>query len=233
MKNISECKICKGDLRGPIVGNFFVCDKCGIHYNTIVPQKPTLKQSLSGMMLTACFNHNKMNLRLNNAREQLDIISPHVTVGKLYDVGAAGGFVMKAAHGKGWNVRGNDLSQTAVAWAKRTYGMKIFHGFLEDDPNSSMSDFDLIIFWNTLEHMRDPIADLQLAVRMLRPQGHLHIRVPIKTCDNITIFHEKAHMVEFSLQSLEILRGMNNLEEITKSHPKSRVPCADLLWRKS
>lgn len=233
MNDILQCKICLGNLRGPIVGNFFVCDQCSIHYNTVVQTKKALKQSLCGMMLTACSSPQKMQKRINKAHQQFDIITPHISTGKLYDVGAAGGFVMKTALDRGWdNVYGNELSQAAVYWAKRTYNISIFNGFLEDDPVATASTFDLIIFWNTLEHMIDPVVTLALATKMLKPQGYMHIRVPTKTEANIIEFHEKGHTVEFSQQSLEILRSKNNLEEIIQLRPESRIPCIDLLWRK-
>lgn len=230
---LHDCKLCGGNLRGPVVGDFFACDECQIHYNTQIPTKESLKNRLRGMMLTACFSTAGMNRRKNNGGQQLDIIAPHVNIGKLYDVGAAGGFVMKAAQDRGWIVYGNEVSQSAISWAKRNYDLNIFYGFLEDDPISKDSDFDLIIFWNTFEHMIDPIEELKLAVSMLKSGGHLHIRIPIKTSEEVNKFHEEWHMIEFSLKSLEILRKKNGLEGITKSYPESRVPVIDLLWRKS
>lgn len=232
MISLSECRICRHSLRGPIVGHFFVCDRCGIHYNTVIPTKQALKQSLKGMMLTACSNKHRMQRRLDKANQQLDIIAPYISTGELYDVGAAGGFLMKAAYDRGWDIYGNELSQAAVIWAKRTYNISIFNGFLEDDPLATTSTFDLIVFWNTLEHMINPITTLAFATRMLGQQGYLHIRVPIKTKADMIRFHEKGHIVEFSQQSLEILRKKNGLEEVTKSYPDSRIPCVDLLWRK-
>lgn len=229
---LHSCKLCGGNLRGPVVGYFFACDECQIHYNTQIPTKDGLRNRLRGMMLTACSSVEGMNRRKNNGGEQLDLIAPHVNVGRLYDVGAAGGFVMKAAQDRGWVVYGNEVSQSAVCWASRNYGLDIFYGFLEDDPISKDSDFDLIIFWNTFEHMIDPIAELKLAVSMLKSGGHLHIRVPIKTSEEVKQFHEEWHTIEFSLKSLEMLRKQNGLEEITKHHPKNRVPIVDLLWRK-
>lgn len=226
------CKLCGGNLRGPVVGYFFACDECEIHYNTQTLTKGYLKDRLRGMMLTACFSPEGMNRRKNNGGQQLDIIAQHVNVGKLYDVGAAGGFVMKAAQDRGWIVCGNEVSQSAVSWAKQNYDLDIFYGFLEDDPISNESDFDLIIFWNTFEHMIDPIDELELAVRMLKHGGHIHIRVPIKTPEDVVEFHEEWHTVEFSLKSLDILRRRNGLETVTKFLPDSRIPCVDFLWRK-
>jgi len=173
-----------------------------------------------------------MQLRIDKATEQLKKIDKHISVGRLYDVGAAGGFVMKAAIDRGWEVYGNELSKKAVHFAKRTYQIDIFHGYVEDDLSATDDTFDLIIFWNTLEHMRDPIQTMCFAANMLRKNGCIHFRVPIKDSENMLKFHEGAHMVEFQYKSLELLLEKSGLEEISNEPFAHRIPCADLLWRK-
>lgn len=229
-----KCRFCNGDLSGPIVDKFFACKTCQVHWNTEVPSKTVLKQSLANMMLTACTNPKTRKCRLDQASEQLDLIKPHVTIGKLYDVGAAAGFVMHTAQSKGWKVYGNELSWQAVAWARHHYGLDIFHGFLEDDPFAVDNKFDLVVFWNTLEHVINPIESMNKAVKILKPNGHIHIEVPIKTSSDLTRFSPAGHMTEFEYRSLDILRDKCGLEEIDKwkleSSRGSRY--ARVLWRK-
>lgn len=229
-----KCKFCHNNLSGPVVGHFFVCNVCQIHYNTEIPFKAVLKQSLTNMMLTCCFDREKAKRRISKAIKQFDIIKSYVSTGKLYDVGAAGGFVMKAARDRGWNVYGNELSQRAVAWAKSQYQLNIFYGFFEDDPIIQTNEFDLIIFWNTLEHIRNPIEELGLAMRTLRPGGYIHIEVPVKTSTEISRFHEAAHMVEFDNKSLDILRDLYGLIEKTRLQMKTKdgMRYVDILWEK-
>lgn len=229
-----KCRLCNGNLSGPVIGNFYVCNVCKIHYNTKVPSKDILKQSLKNMMLTCCFNARKAQRRITKAAKQLGIIESYISVGKLYDVGAAGGFVMKAAKDRGWNVYGNELSEEAVRWAKNKYNIDIFHGFLEDDPIIQTNKFDLIIFWNTLEHMRNPIEELKLAVYILNPGGYIHVELPIKTSTEISRFYEVAHMVEFDNKSLSILGDWCGLIEIMRLQMRTEdgMRYVNILWQK-
>lgn len=229
-----KCRFCDGDLSGPVVDDFFACKTCEVHWNTKVPSKDALQQRLAGMMLTACWNPETRKKRLNQASEQLDLIRPLVTMGKFYDVGAAAGFLMHVAQKKGWEVCGNELSAQAVAWAKQNYSLDIFHGYVEDDHKAIDNQFDLVVFWNTLEHVRNPIDEMMKAKRMLKTNGHVHIDVPTKTSEDVKRFTEVAHMTEFDNKSIEILRDICGMEEV------GRWEMADgggkrnvrLLWKK-
>lgn len=229
-----KCRFCQGDLSGPVVDTFFACSACQVHWNTEVPSKAVLQQSLTNMMLTACTNPVTRKCRLDQASEQLDLIKPHVTTGKLYDVGAAAGFVMHTAQFKGWEVYGNELSRQAVRWAKQHYSLDIFHGFLEDDPVAANNQFDLVVFWNTLEHVRNPIEEMTLATNILKPNGHIHIEVPIKNASELARFSPAGHMTEFDYKALDILRDMCGLEEVNKWQLEGGKGqrYARVLWRK-
>lgn len=220
---------------GPVVADFFACKTCEVHWNTKVPSKAILQQSLAGMMLTACRNPNTRKERLDQAFEQLDLIRPLVTMGKFYDVGAAAGFLMHVAQEKGWEVYGNELSAQAIAWAKQNYGLNIFHGYVEDDPIAVDNHFDLVVFWNTLEHVRDPVDEMFKALDMLKPNGHVHIEVPVKNSEELKRFHELGHMTEFDNKSLTILREICGMEEIFQGERDDRqgkCRIARLLWKK-
>lgn len=211
-----KCRFCEGDLVGPVVDDFFTCHACEVHWNTKMPSKSVLKQSLANMMLTACVNPETRRKRLAQASEQLDLIEPYFNTEKLYDVGAAAGFVMHVAQLKGWEVYGNELSAQAVGWAKRHYGLDIFHGYLEDDSNAVNDQFNLVIFWNTLEHVMNPIEEMIQATSMLKPYGGIHIEVPVKTSEELTRFSPAGHMTEFDHKSLDILRDRCGLHEVRK-----------------
>jgi len=184
------------------------------------------------MMLTACSNKDKENRRVDKANDQLDMIEKYVKNGVLYDVGAAAGFYMYAAKIRGWTVYGNDLSTLATKWAKEKYDIDIFNDFMENDPNTIDQKFDLVVFWNTLEHMLNPIATMSRVNSMLKSKGYVHIRVPIKNKNTINKFYEAGHTVEFNNEALDLLRIKNNLQLVEKNTPQSRVPCVDLIWRK-
>ena len=229
-----KCRFCDGDLSGPVVDDFFACKKCEVHWNTKVPSKAALQQTLAGMMLTACWNPETRKKRLHQASEQLDLIRPLVTMGKLYDIGSAAGFLMHVAQEKGWDVYGNELSAQAVAWAKQNYGFNIFHGYVEDDKIAIDNQFDLIVFWSTLEHVRNPIDEMMKAKRMLKTNGHVHVEVPIKTSEDLARFSPTGHMTEFDNKSLNILRDKCGFEEVERweINGKQGQRYSRFLWKK-
>jgi 2-polyprenyl-3-methyl-5-hydroxy-6-metoxy-1,4-benzoquinol methylase len=131
-------------------------------------------------------------------------------------------------------VYGNELSRQAVIWAKRHYGIDIFHGFLEDDPAAIDGQFDLVVFWNTLEHVRNPLDEMGQAVGMLKPNGYIHLEVPIKNSSELSLFSPAGHMTEFQHKALDILRDRYGLKEIFRQ--KLTTPRGSrytrILWQK-
>lgn len=96
---------------------------------------------------------------------------PRANGAKLLDVGCGEGTFLLAARRKGWSVAGIEINPTAA----RSAGLAVFED-LKDV--SQCGPFDRITFWHTLEHVRDPLATLQEARKLLSPRGLVFIAVP-------------------------------------------------------
>lgn len=61
-------------------------------------------------------------------------------------------------------------------------GTKIFRGdiqkFLNENPYQ-VSGFDLIIFNHSFEHSPQPLKELELAMKLLKPEGKILVRIPV------------------------------------------------------
>jgi len=91
--------------------------------------------------------------------------------GKLLDVGCGDGRFLEAARGKGWQGHGTEMNPEPPR--KR--------GFIVEssvDAMASHGPFDVITFWHSLEHFRDPRAAVESASKLLAPGGTLMIAVP-------------------------------------------------------
>ncbi len=95
----------------------------------------------------------------------------------ILDIGCGTGLFLHLAHEAGLRVRGIELSESAVAYARANYGLDVHHGTLEnaDLPEES---FDIITMWHVLEHLPSPVEALRRVARLLRPGGLLLLGVP-------------------------------------------------------
>jgi len=102
-------------------------------------------------------------------------IEHEVGVGRILDVGCANGDFLKMARDRGWEVFGADPS---VARAEvEAKGIKLV-GTTVRDAEIEEGSLDAITFWDVLEHLPDPVADLSRARTLLKPRGVLALTLP-------------------------------------------------------
>ena len=100
----------------------------------------------------------------------LEKIEQRISPGRLLDVGCALGTFLKIAQKRGWECHGVEISQYAAEHARRTHGLDVFNGDLENFDGTNGS-FDVITFWDSVEHVRYPLENLQTANRLLCSGG--------------------------------------------------------------
>lgn len=108
---------------------------------------------------------------------RLDLISKFRSSGRLLDIGCASGEFLVAARDRGFDVSGVDISDYAVSAAKQKYGLDVRKGSLAECAFESGS-FDIITAGDVIEHIKDPLAFLNEANRLLRSGGVLYLAVP-------------------------------------------------------
>jgi SAM-dependent methyltransferase len=96
------------------------------------------------------------------------------TTGAVLDVGCAAGYFAALMHRRGYRVRGVEISTYAADFARRTHGIEVFAGELAAAEFAS-EQFDLVSFWDSLEHFVDPTPALREARRVLKDSGVLLI----------------------------------------------------------
>lgn len=108
---------------------------------------------------------------------RLAVVKKILHCGNLLDVGCGEGLFMHCARQAGYEVAGVEVSEFAVDYARKEFGLDIQQASLEnaDLPGNA---FDVITLWHTLEHMPDPDITLQKARQLLKPGGHLIVAVP-------------------------------------------------------
>ena len=97
---------------------------------------------------------------------------------RLLDVGASSGAWLEIAAQEGLEGVGIELGEATAARA-RARGLDVRSGTLEQARGGlGRGGFDLITFWDVLEHLRDPRHELRLARELLAPGGRIAATLP-------------------------------------------------------
>jgi SAM-dependent methyltransferase len=95
--------------------------------------------------------------------------------GRLLEIGSGYGLFLAAARDAGWQVRGVELSRTGAEHSRTAQQLDVFCGQLAQAP---IVPADVVCFWDTLEHVPDPLEFLRQVRRRLAPGGVFALSVP-------------------------------------------------------
>jgi len=145
--------------------------------------------------------------------------SEHVLAGlggpgtRMLDVGCGIGLLLSVAP-PGWQAVGLEPGQGAAENAGRLFGVKVRRQRLEE--LDAAERFDVITFFDVIEHLPDPIAALRRAAAHLAPGGALVVKVPDISARALAaarllaragrarlILHTGAHLFQFDGATLD------------------------------
>jgi SAM-dependent methyltransferase len=97
--------------------------------------------------------------------------------GEILDIGCGAGYFVHEASVAGFEAEGLEFSREAAAFGRSNWNLRITEG---DLLNSSFAEgsFDIITFWQVLEHLPKVSEALDRVSALLRPGGLLVIAVP-------------------------------------------------------
>jgi len=137
-------------------------------------------------------------------------VPPFIRGGKILDLGCGSGEVLGILERAGWEARGVDVDQQAVAYA-RSKGLKAYSDKLEALRFPDQM-FDVIRLRSVLEHLHRPDVTLAELHRILKSGGLLLVVVPNIRSLHSRLFREKwyhldlpRHLYHFSLPTLKAL----------------------------
>ena len=110
--------------------------------------------------------------------EKLNILETNNIKSKnILDVGSGGGFFLRRAKEKGWNVLGIEPSLTAAKYAE-SHKIPTIRDFFEKVDFSKHKKFGAIHMNAVLEHSRSPNKILKISHSLLEKKGMLIVEVP-------------------------------------------------------
>lgn len=157
------CPVCKKDIYVRHKYSWknysiFECSGCEIAYTY---PRPRDMNSLYPSWLSCI----KQRLLPHTPRRQMDVFTRYVLGGTVLDVGSGDGRFSKSL-GSTYRVTNFDPYHRAadISSLKR--------------PGLAKQTFDAVVFWESLEHVDDPVATLKKAYVLLKPDGFVFIEYP-------------------------------------------------------
>lgn len=110
-------------------------------------------------------------------RKTLSELARHRKPGRILDVGVGSGIFLHLAREAGWEPLGIELVEAGAEAAAKEFDLEVVTGDFANYPFEPES-FDCIAMQDVLEHTLDPVAFLERASQLLRPNGLLYVAVP-------------------------------------------------------
>jgi 2-polyprenyl-3-methyl-5-hydroxy-6-metoxy-1,4-benzoquinol methylase len=164
----------------------------------------------------------------------LAVLQRHARPGRVLDVGCSTGLFVAAAHRAGWQASGVEYSPDSSRIAREVYGLDVTTGAL-DPQMFAPKTFDVVTFWDVIEHVPDPVATLRVAADMLVPGGLMVLKTPnvdgLYPAWSLKLAHRlgfwghpepPGHLFQFSTATLSSLAAKAGLEVETVHH--QRIP---------
>lgn len=156
------------------------CTQCRLVFTAIRPEVSDLASQYdatyySDVLGSTCASQSS-TLIARYFGPLLDQIGLYRRSGQLLDIGCATGDFLIAARDRGWTVTGIEVSEYAARQA-RSRGLNVLAGPLAR-AEKNLGIYDVISMWEVLEHLTDPLDELERVRAHLAPKGILAISTP-------------------------------------------------------
>lgn len=140
--------------------------------------------------------------------------------GTLLDMGCGSGNFLAAARDAGFEVTGFEPDRNAIQFSKEHYGLKNVYASVPEDFRREHPGerFDVVTFFEVLEHQKDPQSFLDLAKSFVSDSGYIALSVPNGTRWQVgvdTLEYPPNHLTRWSPRALRSFLERNGLEVIS------------------
>ncbi|MDR0765089.1 MAG: class I SAM-dependent methyltransferase [Synergistaceae bacterium] len=154
------------------------CRDCGLLYVNPLPKGDLILSGYEDAEDPVFVNQNPFRIRTFEKNMTSLMKKFEIPKGvRVLDVGCAGGAFPKAASNLGLLPTGVEPSVWMCDFARRKYGLDIRAGTLEEQAFAEKS-FDIVTFWDVLEHLTQPGDALSASNRVLKDNGLLMLTFP-------------------------------------------------------
>lgn len=157
------------------------CPECCLIFQDPLPSSEAMASLYYyGDELARLLETDLRSFSLKRAREKRSLLDGAGVApgGRALDVGCSTGAWLEVARQAGWDPVGVEIGD-AFAQVARSRGLEVHTGTLADHvPTFEPGSFDLVTFWDVLEHLPEPRVALEQAIGLLAPGGTVAMSVP-------------------------------------------------------
>ena len=181
---------CGGNANLPFSKDYAACSVCGTLVYQGVPEDQTVQQD-AGFYGDAYWTERQVALGHPPVQDRVrqDLVDRNLAwlqtllgylapPARVLEVGCGHGSFVALLEAAGYHAEGIDLSPWIVEFARKTFGVPVRQGRLEDQDYEPES-FDCIAWMDVLEHLPDPAGTLRKGLDLLKPGGIFLIQTPV------------------------------------------------------
>lgn len=162
----------------PVTLTILKCKNCGYIFQDYVIKYEYLKEVYDIYTNNLCCTYLECRNEYEKGfRNKVSRILNYKKTGRLLDIGCGYGYFLNMIQAEGWEAEGIDISESAVRYAKDTFGLKVKTSFLEEAAFPD-SYFDVVTAWDVIEHIINAKEFLMEINRILKKDGLLCLETP-------------------------------------------------------
>jgi SAM-dependent methyltransferase len=173
-----QCLICEGNqlyaLNAYARHDLVKCANCGFIFIKRIASPEELENHYK------VYNYSSRKkispVTIQRYHELLDGFEKYRKHNRILDVGCGTGWFLEVAKERGWEVFGTEFSEAAVSLCQE-YGLNVVQGALHEELFEKQS-FDVITSFEVIEHIDNPLQDVQIISSLLRKGGLFYCTTP-------------------------------------------------------
>jgi 2-polyprenyl-3-methyl-5-hydroxy-6-metoxy-1,4-benzoquinol methylase len=222
------------------------CPRCGLLFRAELPTREELDAVYDETYFRALTDAGAQGYldyvgeehwHRENARRRLERLERLTPIGRLLDIGAAAGFFVDEAGGRGWQAQGLDVSTPMVTWGREHLGVHLDLGDVAEVTLPEAA-FDAVTMWDYIEHSRDPAGDLDAARAALRPGGILVVSTGDAAALAARLSGSRWHLLTprhhnyfFTRATISALLERHRFRVLALGHPGAHYPLSYLCFK--
>jgi len=112
------------------------------------------------------------------AKHYFSLVEKYVKKGSLLEIGCSTGIMLKVAQERGWDVYGVEINVSAAKMAAETLGADRIETKELTDEVFLGRTFSLIVLFDVIEHIAEPVAFMNILRKKLAPDGLIFLVTP-------------------------------------------------------